>query len=122
MSYERGRYSDQEDNYGSRRQQDEPDEPRQERYVASQEDYGSGQQAYGGAGNNNYGGGVGYGGDDDLSGAARHAQQHAGDSGDSNLFSSVLNHLGQNKQNIGNQQLDEQGKYTTSLSLFVAKC
>jgi hypothetical protein len=47
--------------------------------------------------------------DDDLSGAAQHAQQHAGNSGDSNMFSNVVSHLGQNKQNIGNQQINEQG-------------
>jgi hypothetical protein len=58
-----------------------------------------------------YGGGGGYGGgdDNDLSGAAHHAQQHAGDSGDSGMFSTVLNHLGQNKQNIANQPINEQG-------------
>lgn len=62
--------------------------------------------------NCSYGGGGGYGGnDDDLSAAAHHAQQHAGDSGDSNMFSNVANHLGQNKQNIGNQQINEQGLY-----------
>jgi hypothetical protein len=58
-----------------------------------------------------YGGGGGYGGgdDNDLSGAAHHAQQHAGDSGDSGMFSTVLSHLGQNKQNIANQPINEQG-------------
>ena len=58
-----------------------------------------------------YGGGGGYGGgdDDDLSGAAHHAQQHAGNSGDSGMFSAALNHLGQNKQNIANQPINEQG-------------
>jgi hypothetical protein len=39
--------------------------------------------------------------EDDLSGAASHAQEHAGDSGDSSIFSSVINHLGQNKQFFG---------------------
>lgn len=57
-----------------------------------------------------YGGGGGYGADDyDPRGAAHHAQQHAGDSGDSHMFSNVLNHLGQNRQHFGNQQIDEQG-------------
>ena len=65
-----------------------------------------------------YGGGGGYGGDDDLSGAAHHAQQHAGDSGDSNMFSNVISHLGQNKQNIGNQQINEQGTLSHALSRF----
>jgi len=74
--------------------------------------HGGEQGGYPGGGNipqgGNYGGGGGYGGDEDLSGAAHHAQQHAGDSGDSGIFSSVLSALGQNKQNIGNSHLDEQ--------------
>jgi len=53
-----------------------------------------------------------------LSGAAHHAQQHAGDSGDSNMFSSVISHLGQNKQNIGNQQIDEQGAVQSHQQFF----
>lgn len=65
-----------------------------------------------------YGGGGGYGGDDDLRGAAHHAQQHAGDSGDSNIFSNVISHLGQNKQNIGNQQINEQGTFSHTISRF----
>ena len=66
----------------------------------------------GGLTNCSYGGGGGYGGyDDDLTGAAHHAQQHAGDSGGSDVFSNVVNHLGQNKQNISNQQINEQGLY-----------
>jgi hypothetical protein len=58
-----------------------------------------------------YGGGGGYGGgdDDDLSGAAQHAQQHAGDSGDPSIFSNALGRIGQNKQHIGSQPIDEQG-------------
>lgn len=47
--------------------------------------------------------------DDDLSGAARHAEQHAGSSGDSSIFSSVLSSLGQNKQQYANQGINEQG-------------
>jgi len=43
-----------------------------------------------------------------LSGAAQHAQQHAGDSGDAGIFSNVLGRIGQNKQNIGSQPIDEQ--------------
>jgi hypothetical protein len=70
-----------------------------------------------------YGGGGGYGADDDddLSGAARHASQHAGDSGDSNIFSSVLSALGQNKHSIGNQDIDEQGEPFCGISLGNAK-
>jgi hypothetical protein len=45
-----------------------------------------------------------------LSGAAQHAQQHAGDSDDSAIFSSVSGRLGQNRQNIGSQQINEQGE------------
>jgi len=48
-----------------------------------------------------------------LSGAAQHASQHAGDSGDDSIFSKVLGHLGQNKQHIGGQQINEQGKLIT---------
>jgi len=72
--------------------------------------HGGRDERYGGGGNNSYGGGGGYGADDeDLKGAAHHAQEHAGDSGDSSLFSSVLGYLGQNKHNIGNQDVDEEG-------------
>lgn len=56
-----------------------------------------------------YGGGGGYGGgDNDFSGAMQHAEEHGGDSGDSSMFSNVLNRLGQNHQEIGNQGIDEQ--------------
>ncbi|KAI6708556.1 hypothetical protein JHW43_008912 [Diplocarpon mali] len=59
---------------------------------------------------NNYGGGGGYANpdDDDLSGAAKHAERHAGSSGDLSIFSSVLSSLGQKKQDIGNSKLNEQ--------------
>ncbi|PBP19879.1 beta-flanking protein [Diplocarpon rosae] len=59
---------------------------------------------------NNYGGGGCYArpDDDDLSGAAQHAERHAGSSGDFSIFSSVLSSLGQNKQSIGNSNLNEQ--------------
>jgi hypothetical protein len=56
--------------------------------------------------------------EDDLSGAASHAQEHAGDSGDSSIFSSVINHLGQNKQQIGNQQLNEQDAVQSHQQFF----
>lgn len=61
---------------------------------------------------NNYGGGGGYANpdDDDLSSAAQHAERHAGASGDSSIFSSVLSALGQNKQHISNSNLNEQGQ------------
>ena len=43
-----------------------------------------------------------------MSGAMQHAQQHAGDSGDEGIFSNVLGFLGQNKQHIANQEVNEQ--------------
>ena len=53
-----------------------------------------------------YGGG-GYGDSDDFSGAAHHASSHAGNSGDSNLFSSALGMLSGNKSHIQNEDVDE---------------
>lgn len=46
-----------------------------------------------------------------MRGAAQHAEQHSGDSGDSSLFSSVLGYLGQNKHDIKNQEVDEEGMF-----------
>lgn len=63
-----------------------------------------------------YGGGNNDDDDDDLSGAARHAEQHAGSSGDSSIFSSVLSSLGQNKQHIANQGINEQGSFISTPS------
>ncbi len=76
---------------------------------------GYGEQRHPGGGNipqgGNYGGGGGYGGgNDDLTGAAQHAQQHAGGSGDAGIFSEVSSFLGQNKQNIGQQGMNQQGE------------
>jgi len=56
-----------------------------------------------------YGGGGGYGAQEDLSSAASHAEQHAGSSGDPSIFSSVLSALGQNKHTIQQEPVDEQG-------------
>jgi hypothetical protein len=53
-----------------------------------------------------------------MSSAAHHAQQHAGDSSDSGIFSSVLSQLGQNKHNIGNQPIDEQRIGQASLDVW----
>lgn len=50
------------------------------------------------------------GDNDDLNGAAHHAAQHAGSSGDPGVFSNVLSNLGQNKQSIGSQRINEQGR------------
>lgn len=47
---------------------------------------------------------------DDFSAAGRHASQHAGNSGDSNIFSNVLSLLSQRKNDIGNEDIDEQGQ------------
>jgi len=44
---------------------------------------------------------------DDFSGAASHASQHAGDSGDHSLFSSALGMLSGNKQNLQHGDIDE---------------
>ena len=106
-----------------------------------QSDYGSGgrqqggyggggrEEGYGGQGGQGYGGtqGGGYGGggfnnpnDEDLQGAAHHAQQHAGSSGDSNIFSSVLGNLMGNKQNIQQGHLDEQGMPSSTLRFAYA--
>ncbi|KAK8132841.1 hypothetical protein PG999_001014 [Apiospora kogelbergensis] len=50
----------------------------------------------------------GYGAeDDDFSGAAEHASRHAGDSGDSSLFSTLLGALTQKKQSLADQDVDE---------------
>ncbi|KAJ9150423.1 hypothetical protein NKR23_g3884 [Pleurostoma richardsiae] len=66
-----------------------------------------------------YGGNISHGGsypagggyptedDDDLRGAAETASRHAGDSGDSNLFESILGALGQKKQRLANEDVDE---------------
>lgn len=54
----------------------------------------------------------GYGAeDDDFSGAAEHASRHAGDSGDSSLFSTLLGALTQKKQSLADQDVDEDGKW-----------
>ncbi|KAI1752814.1 ClpP/crotonase [Xylaria castorea] len=48
--------------------------------------------------------------DDDWRGAAQHASQHAGDSGDTDLFSNLLGALGQKKQRLANEDIDEDGE------------
>jgi len=92
---ERQGYGGQDQGYGGRQDQG----------------YGGGQgQSYGGGGGGggNYGGGGGRNDGDEFSGAMHHAEQHAGSSGDSSLFSNALGFLSNNKQNIGNSDLDEQ--------------
>ncbi|OCK87590.1 uncharacterized protein K441DRAFT_490334, partial [Cenococcum geophilum 1.58] len=44
---------------------------------------------------------------DDFSGAAQHASHHAGDSGDSSLFSNALGMLSGKKQHLQNEDIDE---------------
>ncbi|KAH7027671.1 ClpP/crotonase-like domain-containing protein [Microdochium trichocladiopsis] len=44
---------------------------------------------------------------DDLRGAAEEASQHAGDSGDSDLFSSILNVVGNKRQALASEDVDE---------------
>lgn len=53
-----------------------------------------------------YGGGNG--GDSDFSGAAQHAQQHAGNSGDGNMFSQVLGQLSGQQGRLQNENINEQ--------------
>ena len=45
---------------------------------------------------------------DDFSGAMHHANQHAGSSGDGNMFNQALSMLGGQKQHLQNQDIDEQ--------------
>ncbi|KAI0415926.1 hypothetical protein F5X98DRAFT_345319 [Xylaria grammica] len=63
------------------------------------------------AGNATHGGAYPAGGpradDDDWSGAASHASQHAGDSGSADLFSNLLGALGQKKQRLAEEDVDE---------------
>lgn len=82
--------------------------------MSGYDNYSGQQGGYPGGGNipqgGNYGGGGGYSNeDDDLGGAARHAEENAGDSADSSIFSSVLGMLGQKKEAIKDSDLDEQG-------------
>ncbi|KAI1282776.1 hypothetical protein F5Y07DRAFT_197234 [Xylaria sp. FL0933] len=63
------------------------------------------------AGNATHGGAYPAGGpradDDDWSDAAQHASQHAGDSGNTDLFSGLLGALGQKKQRLAEEDIDE---------------
>ncbi|KAF2754148.1 hypothetical protein EJ05DRAFT_150398 [Pseudovirgaria hyperparasitica] len=75
------------------------------------DDNSSGRHNEGPMGSNSgtsYSGG-GYGGDnnEEYSGAAHQASQHAGDSGDSSLFSSALGMLSGKKQQLQNEDVDE---------------
>ena len=48
-----------------------------------------------------------HGGSDEFSGAAQHASSHAGDSGDTDLFSTALGFLSGNKSKIQEEDVDE---------------
>ncbi|ORY68611.1 uncharacterized protein BCR38DRAFT_423874 [Pseudomassariella vexata] len=50
----------------------------------------------------------GYGTDDDMQGAAEHATRSAGGSGDSSFFSTMIGALGQKKQNLSSEDVDEE--------------
>ncbi|KAI2628001.1 hypothetical protein GGS26DRAFT_560688 [Hypomontagnella submonticulosa] len=69
-----------------------------------QQDFG-GNMTHGGA----YPAGGGYArqDDDDMRGAAEHASRHAGSSGDTDLFSSLLGALTQKKQSLADEDVDE---------------
>jgi len=56
--------------------------------------------------------------DDDWRGAAEHASRHAGDSGNADLFSNLLGALGNKKQQLENDDIDEDGQYLTSSTHF----
>lgn len=90
---------------------------------------GYGQQQGGGGeqhpprGGQNYGGGGAHGQDeDDMSGALQHAQQHGGRQEDEGMFSNILSGLGQNKQQIGGQGINEEGESPVSLVLEFLAC
>jgi hypothetical protein len=70
------------------------------------------------------GAGVPHPDDEDFRGAAERASQHAGDSGDTSMFANVLGHIGQKKQHLANQDIDEEGEFTVQHSRLIAlaKC
>lgn len=56
------------------------------------------------------GAGVPHDDDDDFRGAADTASRHAGDSGDSNIFSNILQSLASKKQQVAQEDIDEDGE------------
>jgi hypothetical protein len=56
------------------------------------------------------GGGVRHEEDNDFRGAARHASDGAGDSGDTNFFGNILSSLGKNKKDDDDDDIDEDCK------------
>ncbi|KAL1840431.1 hypothetical protein VTK73DRAFT_3757 [Phialemonium thermophilum] len=91
-------------------------EDREDRdYRDQRSDYGRGD-GYPAGGNVTHGGGYPAGAgvprpdDDDFRGAAEVASRHAGDSGDSGLFGSILSSLSQNKHQVAQGDIDEDGR------------
>ncbi|KAI0912819.1 hypothetical protein F4823DRAFT_559551 [Ustulina deusta] len=74
------------------------------------------------AGNATHGGAYPAGGpradDDDWKDAANHASQHAGDSGNADLFSNLLGALGQKKQRLAEEDVDEAEAVRTHKKYF----
>ncbi|KAI0506901.1 hypothetical protein F5B22DRAFT_427446 [Xylaria bambusicola] len=74
------------------------------------------------SGNATHGGAYPAGGhradDDDWRGAADHASQHAGDSGNADLFSNLLGSLGQKKQRLAEEDIDEDEAVRTHKKYF----
>ncbi|KAI0443234.1 ClpP/crotonase [Xylaria telfairii] len=56
--------------------------------------------------------------DDDWKEAAQHASKHAGDSGDTDLFSNLLGALGQKKQRLADEDIDEDEAVRTHKKYF----
>ncbi|KAI0474764.1 hypothetical protein F4859DRAFT_521813 [Xylaria cf. heliscus] len=56
--------------------------------------------------------------DDDWKDAAQHASRHAGDSGDTDLFSTLLGALGQKKQRLADEDIDEDEAVRTHKKYF----
>lgn len=102
MSYNDDNYGPQ----GGRGRQDDYDNDRR----GQQDNYGNERrgEGYGHSTQTPYGGGGYGGGSDDFSGAAQHASRHAGDSGDSGMFSNVLGSLMGQQHHLQNQDVDEE--------------
>ncbi|KAI1812967.1 hypothetical protein GGS20DRAFT_555586 [Poronia punctata] len=56
--------------------------------------------------------------DDDWRGAAQQASKHAGDSGSSDMFATLLGALGNKKQNLANEDVDEDEAVRTHKKYF----
>ncbi|KAI0109102.1 hypothetical protein GGR51DRAFT_512756 [Nemania sp. FL0031] len=74
------------------------------------------------SGNATHGGSYPAGGpradDDDWREAAQHASNHAGDSGSADLFSNLLGALGQKKERLANEDVDEDEAVRTHKKYF----